>query len=76
MDKKPDLKKMKKRIPAKVYEEASKVVTSIQLDVITVDGIKNEAERRDLPYQNLINSILHRFITGELVDKSDPCGCF
>jgi len=74
MKKEYNLKKMKKRTPAKTYPEASKVAMSIRLDAITVDGIKSEAERMGLPYQTLINSILHRFVTGELVDRADQAG--
>lgn len=74
MKKEYDLKKMKKRTPAKTHPEASKVAVNIRLDAITVDGIKNEAERMGLPYQTLINSILHRFVTGELVDKTGQTG--
>ena len=74
MKKEYNLKKMKKRTPAKTYPEASKVAVNIRLDAITVDEIKNEAERMGLPYQTLINSILHRFVTGELVDKAGKAG--
>ena len=70
MDKKPDLKKMRKRASIKTHPEASEIIVNIRLGAITVDGIKNEAERLGLPYQGLINSVLHRFITGELVDKT------
>jgi predicted DNA binding CopG/RHH family protein len=53
-----------------VYPEAAKVAINIRLDAIVVNDLKGEAERMGLPYQTLINSVLHRFITGELVDKS------
>lgn len=69
MKKEYDLKKMKKRKSVKTYEEASKVAINIRLDALTVAELKDEAERMGLPYQTLINSILHRFVTGELVDK-------
>ncbi len=70
MKKEYDLKKMKKRPgPVKVYPEAAKVAINIRLDAIVVNDLKDEAERLGLPYQTLINSVLHRFVTGELVDK-------
>jgi predicted DNA binding CopG/RHH family protein len=69
MKKNYDLKKMKRKKTSKTYPEASKVAVNIRLDAITVDHLKDEAERMGLPYQTLINSILHRFVTGELVDK-------
>ena len=73
MKKEYDLKKMKKR-EAKTYPSASKVAVNICLDAVTVGELKNEAERMGLPYQTLINSILHRFVTGELLDKADQTG--
>ena len=71
MKKEYDLKSLKRRPgKPKVYPEASKVAINIRLDAIVVNDLKDEAERMGLPYQTLINSVLHRFITGELVDKS------
>ncbi|MEK6553820.1 MAG: hypothetical protein AABZ31_01155 [Bdellovibrionota bacterium] len=59
---------MKQR-PLKTYPEASKVSINIRLDAIVVSDIKIEAYRLGIPYQTLVNSILHRFVTGELIDK-------
>ena len=70
MKKEYDLKSMRER-PAKTVEGADKVAMSIRLDAITVAEIKNEAARMGIPYQTLINSILHRFVTGELVDSKN-----
>lgn len=70
MKKEYDLKSMKRRPgKAKVYPEASKVAINIRLDAIVVNDLKDEAERMGIPYQTLINSVLHRFATGQLVDK-------
>ena len=61
---------MKKRSGAtKVYPEAAKIAINIRVDAIVVNDLKEEAERLGLPYQTLINSVLHGFVTGELVDK-------
>ncbi len=71
MKKEYDLKKLKKRPgKTKVYPEAAKVPVHIRLDAILVDEIKNEAARMGIPYQTLINSILHRFNNGDLVDRA------
>lgn len=70
MKKEYDLKSLKRR-QAKIYEEAAKVAITIRLDAIVLNDLKNEANRMGLPYQSLINSILHRFSTGQLVDKSE-----
>ena len=75
MKKEYNLKALKRR-PGKVriYADAAKVSIHIQLDAIVVNDIKNEAERMGLPYEALINSILHRFTTGELVDTVSSAG--
>lgn len=70
MKKEYDFKKMKKRPgPVKVYPEAASLPISIRIDTMTMARLKDEAERMGLPYQTLINSVLHRFVTGQLVDK-------
>ena len=71
MKKEYDLSKMKRRPMRKDldFSEASKVTISIRLDAMVVNDIKNEADRLAIPYQTLINSILHRFVTGQLIDK-------
>jgi predicted DNA binding CopG/RHH family protein len=69
MKKEYDLKSMKRKKSVKTYDDASKIAINIRLDALTVAELKDEAERMGLPYQTLINSILHRFVTGELVDK-------
>ena len=75
MKKEYDLKSMKrKQGKVKTYPEASKLAINIRLDAILVNDLKNEAERMGLPYQTLINSILHRFMTGQLIDKVDEVG--
>lgn len=70
MRKEYDLKKLKKRPgPVRVFPEAAKTAITIRLDAIVVSELRTEAERMGLPYQTLINSVLYRFVTGELVDK-------
>jgi hypothetical protein len=32
--------------------------------------LKTESERRGLPYQTFISSILHQFMNGELIERS------
>ncbi len=69
MKKEYDLKLLKRRPgKVKVYPEASKIALNIRLDAIIVADIRDEAERLGIPYQTLINSVLHRFVTGQLVD--------
>lgn len=72
MKKEYDFSKMKKRPgKVKVDPEAGKFMISIRLDGNDLADLKREAERMGLPYQTLICSVLHRFVTGELIDKKE-----
>ncbi|MEZ4815346.1 MAG: hypothetical protein R3A80_09110 [Bdellovibrionota bacterium] len=69
MKKEYDLKKLKKRPgKVKVDPEAAKVPVSLRIDGVDLADLKTEAERLGVPYQTLIGSILHRFVSGDLVD--------
>jgi predicted DNA binding CopG/RHH family protein len=73
MKKEYNLKKLKKRPgPVKVIPDAAKVAISIRLDGGELAELRTEAERLGLPYQTLIGSILHRYVAGELVDRTSP----
>lgn len=68
-----DLKNMKRR-PGKVKvlsEEEVKIPVSLRLSPGDVSLLRDEADRLGIPYQTLISSILHRFVTGELVDRKE-----
>jgi predicted DNA binding CopG/RHH family protein len=66
-----NLKKLKKRTgPVKVDSESIKVPISIRLDASDLAMLKTEADKKGLPYQTLIGSILHQFLNGELIDRS------
>lgn len=73
MKKEYNLKKLKKRSGSlKVDSTAAKVPISIRLDGGELADLRTEAERLGLPYQTLISSILHRYVSGELIDRSSP----
>ena len=64
------LKDLKRRAgKVKVEPEANKMPISIRFDTSDLSLIRDEADRLGIPYQTLISSIIHRFVTGELVDK-------
>jgi predicted DNA binding CopG/RHH family protein len=69
MKKEYDLAKLKKR-PGKVKTdpEAAKIPISIRLDGGILADLRTEAERMGIPYQTFIGSILHRYVSGELLD--------
>lgn len=52
----------------KAMQEAAKVVT-IRMQNEDLKGIKEMAKAAGMPYQTLINSIIHRYVTGGIVFK-------
>lgn len=70
MKKKYDLSKMKAR-PAKVDPEAERVQISLKINASDLAGLKTEAQRMGIPYQTLLNSVIHRFVEGEFVDRKE-----
>jgi predicted DNA binding CopG/RHH family protein len=70
MKKEYDLKKLKKRSGAvKSSAEAARIPISIRLDGTVLAAIKTEADRLGIPYQTFVGSILHRYASGELLDR-------
>jgi len=65
-----DFSKLKKR-ESKIVPGADRTPISIKLNANDLAGIKKEAIRLGIPYQTLINSVLHRFVTGELIDRRE-----
>src|SRR5690349_18482900 len=67
-----DFKNAKRREKVKVLSrEEIKIAVSLRLDPHDLALIKDEADRLGIPYQTLIGSIIHRFVTGELIDKKN-----
>ena len=69
MKKEYDLKKMKGR-SNKYDPNANKVQISMRLNGGLISQIKEEASKLGIPYQTLIQSILHQYVNGELVSSS------
>ncbi len=67
-----NLKVLKKRPgKTKVVPDADRIMISIKLDANDLADIKTESERLGIPYQTLIGSILHRYVSDELIDKRE-----
>ena len=65
-----DLKNMKRRPgKVKVDPDANKMAISVRFGTHDIALLRDEADRLGIPYQTLIGSIIHRFVTGELIDK-------
>lgn len=72
MKKEYDLSKLKMRKNrTKKSETISRTSISIKLESETLGDLKVEAARLGMPYQTLINSILFRFVSGQLIDKKE-----
>jgi len=70
MKKEYDLKHLKKR-PGKVRvdKSAAKIPVGLRIDGSDLALLKSEAERRGIPYQTLLGSILHQYLNDELIEK-------
>ncbi len=44
---------------------------SLRISGYDLDRIKKTAERQGMPYQTLINVILHKYVTNQLYDKDE-----
>ncbi len=55
-----------------ILERARKnEVISLRISGLDLAMIKNQAATEGLPYQTFINSILHKYVTGQLCDKKE-----
>lgn len=50
-------------------KERRKQMVSMRLDPENIEGMKARAKVEGIPYQTLINSVLHKFLNGDLVSK-------
>ena len=44
---------------------------SLRISAFALDRIKEKANRKGIPYQTLINSVLHKYITNQLFERSE-----
>ena len=47
---------------------------NIRIDSLELNKIKNRAAQEGLKYQSLVKSVLHKYITGQLVEKKQKVG--
>ena len=52
-----------------VHSQTSKTI-SLRVNENDLQNIKTRAEKAGIPYQTLINSLIHRYITGDVVLKT------
>ena len=51
------------------HEEEERIRADIRMQLDDLNGIKKMAKAAGMPYQTLINSIIHRYVTGGIVFK-------
>src|SRR3972149_4711465 len=42
---------------------------NIRINQLDLENLKHNAEREGIPYQTLISSVLHKYLSGRLVDE-------
>ncbi len=55
---------------AKQFVKKQETKMNIRISSTELDKIKETAEQEGLKYQTFVKSILHKYITGQLVDKN------
>ncbi len=67
----PDAKSKMQQIKSAVRNKHNKQkVISVKILESDLEKFKAKALKEGMPYQTLLNSILHKYISGELIDKS------
>jgi predicted DNA binding CopG/RHH family protein len=52
-----------------ISEQRKEARVNIRMTEHQLGMVKSEAEREGIPYQTLMSSILHKYLTGQLVDR-------
>lgn len=69
MKKEYDLKKMKWQKREPLDPSTTKLSITARLDMDTVSWLKKEADKKGLPYQTLMNSLLKEVMHGTLLSE-------
>ncbi len=62
-------KEEKNKIEKIIDKENEKKSISLRLRKYDLEKLKERAQREGIPYQTLLSSLIHKFITDQLVDK-------
>ncbi|HDM79391.1 MAG TPA: hypothetical protein ENG51_23445 [Deltaproteobacteria bacterium] len=66
---KPASAKKKSQVEALIDKANEKKSISLRLKINDLEQLKRKADIEGLPYQTLLSSIVHKFVTDQLVDK-------
>ena len=53
---------------------AKEAKMNIRIDPLELNKIKSKAAKEGLKYQSLVKSVLHKYVTGQLVEKKQKAG--
>jgi predicted DNA binding CopG/RHH family protein len=67
----PVSEEKKQNIERVIQGAREKKSITLRLEKQDLKLIKNKAKQEGLPYQTLISSILHKYVTGQLVDEQE-----
>ncbi len=65
----PISKKEKDKIKSIIDKENEKKSISLRLRKYDIEKLKERARQEGIPYQTLLSSLIHKFITDQLIDK-------
>ena len=71
MKKEYDLSKMKRRRRGAVARPDAKIQKTVRLDLDVLSWLMREGERRGIPYQTLLNSLLKEQMRKESLGRDD-----
>ena len=61
----------RKRVEGIIDHARKNHAISLRLSAFDLEMLKKRAEQEGLPYQTLINMIIHKFVTDQLYDKEE-----
>lgn len=68
---KPISKKKKEKINSIINQAKKNKSISLRISNYDLEKIKEKAGNDGIPYQTLINTILHKYVTNQLYEKND-----
>lgn len=69
----PDVRKRIEHT-AREYQRTRETKMNIRINQAELDRIKERAEREGLKYQTFVKSVLHKYLTGQLVEADKRAG--
>jgi predicted DNA binding CopG/RHH family protein len=66
--------KQRLREAARSHLQSNQTRMNIRISTVDLDRIKERAAREGLKYQSLVKSVLHKYVTGQLVESDKRAG--